>query len=300
MRLKPVKRWARFHLLRAVLGMLSLLPRRWGLRVFGWLGEGAYWVLPKPREQILQNLRRIHPEWEEAACRSFAREVMRNMGRNAVDFVRLRRYGPADVEAIAHLEGAERMRACLERGRGMIGLGGHLGCWEIIPLRLRAEGFEVGVVYRRSSDPRIDRYIITRRRRAGITTHDRDTDGRGILRRLRENAIMGILIDVSTRVDSAQVPFMGHPAWTPLGVARLAMRTGAAVLPLVSYMREDGAHVVEAGEEVPIRYAPPGATREEARRLEVENTRRCNEVLGAIIARHELQWAWMHPRWRER
>lgn len=300
MRLKPIKRWARFHLLRALFGVLSLLPRRWGLTVFAGLGRIAYWLLPQPRAQIVDNARRIHPDWDEATCRRFAREVMRNIGRNAIDFVRLRCYAPADVGAIARLEGGDRLRACLARGRGVIGLGAHLGCWEIIPLLLRAEGFEVGVVYRRSADARIDRYINSRRRRAGITTHDRDTDGRGILRRLRANAIVGILIDVSTRVDSARVPFRGHPAWTPLGPARLAMRTGAAVLPLVSHMRPDGTHLVEVGEEVPIQFAPPRATREEARRLEVENTRRCNGVLGAIVAHHEGQWAWMHPRWRDR
>ena len=296
-RLKPVKRWVRFHILRALFGTISLLPRRWGLGIFGFLGDHAFRILPGPRDQIIANTRLIYPDWAEEERTKFARRVMRSIGRNAIDFVRLPRYTPGDIGTIADFEGSDRLRRCLEKGKGVIGLSAHMGCWELVPLLLRAEGFEIGVVYRRSSDPLLERYITSRRQRMGVTTHDRDADARGILRKLQSNAIVGLLIDVRTRVDSVKVPFLGRPAWTPLGAARLAMRTGAPVVPILGHMRPDGRHSFRVGEEVAILRPRPHADREDVRRAEEENTARCNEVLGKLLEENIEQWAWVHPRW---
>lgn len=298
-RWKPLKRRLRFYLLRAVFGALSLLPRPAGVRAFGILGRWAGAILRTPREQILANTRHIFPDWDERTRIRFARRVFRNLGRNGFDFIRLHRYSEDDIRRLAVAHGFEHLEACYARGRGVIALGAHTGCWELLPHRLRAAGFQVAVVYRNLRDPHLDAYVAARRRRAGIETHDRDTGGRGILRSLRDGGLVGILTDQKTRVDSVRVPFMGQPAWTPLGPARLAMRTGAAVVPLVAYLGEDGRHVHRAGAEIPIERAAKGASRQEVRRLEEENTSLCNARLGEMILEQPDQWVWIHPRWDE-
>ncbi len=298
-RWKPLKRRLRFYLLRAVFGALSLLPRPVGIRAFGLLGLWAGALLRKPRELVYANLRLIFPEWDEHTRSRFARRVFRNLGRNGFDFIRLHRYSEEQIRQMTVVEGFEHLEVCYARGRGVIALGAHMGCWELLSHRVRAAGFEVAVVYRNLRDPHLDAYVASRRRRAGIETHDRDTGGRGILRSLRNGGLVGILTDQKTRVDSVRVPFLGQPAWTPLSPARLAMRTGAAVVPLVAYLGPDGRHVHRAGAEIPIQRAAKDASREVIRQLEEENTRLCNERLGELILEQPDQWVWIHPRWDE-
>jgi lauroyl/myristoyl acyltransferase len=298
-RLKPIRRRLRFWLLLLLLEPPARLPRRVGLRVFTWLGRVAWSVLPRARRTILENTGRIHPEWPAPERRRFSRRVMEALGRNAFDFIRLRGYSPDDLRALVALEGLENLERARRRGIGVICLSAHLGCWELIPARLHAEGFEVAVVYRRLRSPEHGAYVAARRARAGVETLERDADARRILRSLRRGVLLGVLIDQRTQVDSVRVPFLGAPAWTPTGPVRLAMRTGAPVVTVVTAMRPDGTHVVMVGPEIGLEAPPPGASAQEQAACVERNTARCSATLGASILPWEEQWVWFHRRWRE-
>ncbi len=293
-----MRRRIRFWLLLAILAPPARLPRAIGLRVFGRLGRLAWVILPRTRRTILQNLGLIHPEWPLPKRRRFGRRTMEMLGRNAFDFIRLRGYSLDDLRALVAIEGLENLERARRPGIGVICLGAHLGCWELIPGRLRAEGFPVAVVYRHLRSPELHRFVTARRARAGIETLDRDGDARRILRSLRRGTLVGILIDQRTQVDSARVPFLGCPAWTPTGPARLAMRTGAPVVPLVVAMRPDGTHVLMIGPEVTLEPPPPGAAPSAQEACLERNTARCSSALSAAIRPWEEQWVWFHRRWR--
>lgn len=299
-RFKPLWRRIRFALLRAVLTPLSFLPRRIGLSLFGALGAGAYCLLGKARAMTLENTQRVFPAWSPAEHRAFGARVFRNLGRNGFDFIRLPRYSEAEIRELMTIEGREHLERARRPGKGIICLSAHLGCWELISYRLRLEGHELAVVYRRLRSAELDAYVAERRSRFGIATHDRDTGARGLVRSLRRGAIVGILIDQATRVDSVRVPFMGHPAWTPCGATRMAMRMGLPIVPTVAAMCPDGRHRLIIGPEIELRSAPGAATDEEFAACVAENTARCNAVLEKLILASKEQWVWFHPRWRER
>jgi Kdo2-lipid IVA lauroyltransferase/acyltransferase len=297
---KSIRRRMRFWVLMLLLGPTARLPRGMGLRVFTWLGCVAWVILPRTRRVILQNVQLVHPEWPAAVRRRFGRRVMEALGRNAFDFIRLRGYSEADLRALVAVEGLENLERARRPGIGVICLGAHLGCWELIPGRLRAEGFTVGVVYRQLRSPELHAYVTARRARVGIETLDRDGDARRILRSLRRGALLGVLIDQRTQVDSVRVPFLGHPAWTPTGPARLAMRTGAPVVTVVSAMRPDGTHGLMIGPQVEMETPPAGSSSVEEADCIARNTARCSAALCAAIEPWEEQWVWFHRRWRER
>ena len=299
MRLKAIRRRLRFWILRLVLTPLARLPRRWGLGVFAGLGTVAWALLPRTRRLILLHTRLVHPRWTERERGRFARRVLQALGRNAFDFIRLRRYSQADLRALVTIEGLEHLRCARRPGVGVICLGAHLGCWELIPHRLKAEGFEVAVVYRRLGSPELQAYVAERRERVGIETLERDGDVRAMVRGLRRGALLGMLIDQRTQVDSVWVPFLGRPAWTPTGPVRLAMRTGAPVVTMVAAMLPGCTHALMIGPEVAIETSPPGASAMDVAACIERNAARCNEALGAAIAPWEEQWVWFHRRWRE-
>jgi KDO2-lipid IV(A) lauroyltransferase len=296
-RLKPVWRWLRFHALLLTLLPLGRLPRAWGLGVFGLLGAAAYHLLPGPRRRILANVHLVHPRWRAVDRERFARRVTRALGRNAFDFVRQRGYSEAQLRWLVRIDGREHLDRAHGQGRGVICLSAHLGCWELIPLRLRAEGYDVAVVYRRLRSPRMQAFVTARRARMGIETLDRDAGARAMIRSLHRGALLGVLTDQRTRVESVRVPFLGRAAWTPTGATRLAMRTGAPVITVLVAMEPDGRHRLMIGPRVPIDRVARDASRPEVAQAVQLNTARCNEALGQVIEEWQEQWVWFHRRW---
>jgi len=294
-----LRRRVRFRVLSLLLALGGALPRRAGLALFARLGRVGLAVQPSARRRMVGNLRRVFPDWTEAQTDRFARTCAAALGRNLFDFVQLPRYSLAEIRRLVAIEGLERLERARRPGVGVICLGAHLGCWELIPYRLRAEGFPVAVVYRRLRDPDLDRFVAERRQRFGIETHDRDAGVRGILRSLRQGALLGILTDQATRVDSVRAPFLGPNAWSPTAPVRLAWHAGAPVVPLVVAMRSDGGQTVRFGEEVRIPPPAPGATDAETQATIESAVAICNAAIGELILAAKEQWVWFHDRWRD-
>ena len=293
------RRRARFHLLRLLLWLVSWLPRRLGLALFAGLAQVALALRPAAGQQSRDNLRRVFPDWTDREVDRFVRRNVAALGRNLFDFIRLPRYSSVDIERLVAVEGLENLERARRPGAGVICLSAHLGCWELIPYRVRTLGFPVAVVYRRLRDPDLDRYVAERRRRFGIETHDRDAGVRGILRSLREGTLLGILTDQRTRVDSVRVPFLGPEAWTPTAPVRLAWRTGTPIVPMMIWMRPDGGHTLRIAPEVSIDVPGAGASAAAVDRQLREAVTRCNAAIGEILLAAKEQWVWFHDRWRE-
>jgi KDO2-lipid IV(A) lauroyltransferase len=289
----------RFHVLNLLLALIARLPRHAGLALFARGGRLLLWAKPESLRIMRDNLRRVFPDWTETQADRFARGCAAALGRNLFDFVRLRRYSLSEIRRLVAIEGLERLERARRPGVGVICLSAHVGCWELMPYRMRAEGYAVAVIYRRLRDPDLDRFVAERRRRFDIQTHDRDGGVREILRSLREGALVGILTDQATRIDSVRVPFLGPEAWTPTAPVRLAWRTGAPVVPVVIAMRADGGHTLRIGEAVPLPPPRHGATEGEAQAVLESAVACCNAAIGEMILEAKEQWVWFHDRWRD-
>lgn len=296
---KRFRRRVRFRLLKLLLGLLASLPRRVGLALFGRLARLALGLRPAARRQMMANLARVFPDWSPQQTRRFTGDCAAALGRNLFDFVRVPRYSLAEIERQVAVEGLEHLERARRPGVGVVCLSAHLGCWELISFRMRAAGNPVAVIYRRLRDLDLDRYVAERRRRFDIETHDRDAGVREILRSLRRGALLGVLTDQATRVDSVRAPFLGVEAWSPTAPVRLAWHTGAPIVPMVAVMQADGRQTIRIGVEIPA--PPPGAgasPAEKEARLQ-EAVERCNAAIGEMILAAKEQWVWFHDRWRD-
>lgn len=286
-------------MLELLLRLIARLPRRIGLACFGRLARLAIGARPAARRRMIANLERVFPAWTALQRRRFTGDCAAALGRNLFDFVRLPRYSLAEIERQIAVEGYEHLERARRPGVGVICLSAHLGCWELTPFRMRAAGHRVAVVYRRLRDPDLDRYVAERRRRFDIETHDRDAGVRGILRSLRQGALLGILTDQATRVDSVRAPFLGIDAWSPTAPVRLAWHAGAPIVPVVTVMRPGGRQTVRVGPEIPVPPPAAGASPAEAEAALQAAVARCNAVIGELILEAKEQWVWFHDRWRD-
>ncbi|MDB4939383.1 MAG: Lipid biosynthesis lauroyl acyltransferase [Labilithrix sp.] len=270
---------------------LGRLPGR-TLRAFGTaLGVLAHAVIPSARRVARTNVARAFPELDDAACRALVARSYRTLGGYLGDAVAMLDARRPSVTLPFAPGARETLDAAIAERRGVLFASAHLGPWERVAATLVALEIPFTAVAREAYDPRLTRLYDRLRRERGLATIYRGAPGAaaGLLRTLRRGHVLGIPMDLASRVPSVEVPFLGRPARTPVGPARLALRTGAAVVVGVPAPAE---HQLElAVTRIPVDDLE--ATAEGERIL----TERINEVLSARIRALPEAWVWMHPRW---
>lgn len=274
------------------------LPRGLGFRVFSAMGTTASRLFKKDRERAIQNLELAFPEAPKPIRDSLATAMFKSLGKNFYEFLNLEGSSKQRVtELVERVDGIEHLEAALDKDAGLIVVTGHIGCWELLAAYYSQLGYPLCVVGRELWEKRINDKLIRIRESMGYRTIDRDSGGKEILRLLKDRKIVAVLIDQHTRVSGIYVPFFNRPAHTPTGVARLALKTGAPILPMAIYMRENGRHEVRI---LPaIDPSDVSASAPDDAQKQVENmTRECSHAIETLVRHDPKQWVWFHNRWR--
>lgn len=272
--------------------LLAWLPVRTGLAVGRRLGDVLWWLLPRRRRVALDNLRRaLGHEQPPAALHRLGRRSFQHLGMNLVEGCRYFLRPTEVMLSRVHVEGGEQLKAAAAEGRGVLVLTAHQGNWELLAAAHGLVGLPLSIVVRPLDHPLLDALAARFRRRSGAELIVKRRAVGEIVRALRRGRMVGVLLDQNaTREEGVFVPFFGALASTSKGLALLALRTGAPVLPVFLRRQPDGGHCMEVRPPVP---PPPDAD-------VVAYTARFNEVLEAAIRRAPEQWLWMHARWRTR
>jgi KDO2-lipid IV(A) lauroyltransferase len=189
---------------------------------------------------------------------------------------------------VVEVVGGHYLDDMLARGAGVVALAGHVGNWELLGAYLARAGYPLTVMATRIKDRRLDDLLVGVRRKAGIKVLERSRGLMGAFRCLTRGEVLGVLIDQDTSVDSVTVDFLGHPAKTPVGPAKLAARTGAAIVPMAMLMTPEGTYRIEIRE-------PINLNGDKSLEHDVE---RCSKALEDFIRHDPDQWVWMHKRWK--
>jgi KDO2-lipid IV(A) lauroyltransferase len=154
----------------------------------------------------------------------------------------------------------------------------------------------MSIVIRRLDNPRVDRLVNSIRCLHGNRVLHKDDFARGLLAAMRNGETVGILMDTNmTPPQGVFVPYFGRPAYTASGLARVALKTGAAVLPgFMLWEEAEQKYVLRFGEEIPL----ISTGNDEADAL--ANTARFTAVIEAWVRRYPDQWLWVHRRWKTR
>ncbi|MHC4251897.1 MAG: lysophospholipid acyltransferase family protein, partial [Planctomycetota bacterium] len=218
-----------------------------------------------------------------------------HLGLLIVEFARMWSPRRSDFADWIAPDGAERVRAILASGRGMIGITGHLGCWELAGHCVAVHGGPTHALYRPLKNPYIDRHLRSLREQSGMFVYEKRDALRTTIRVLRASEAVGILVDQDGSGMGVFVPFFGELASTLPTAARIARRTGSAIVPVTCYRdRSRAFHRLRIGPEV--EQADTG----DAELDVLITTRNCNRALEDAILEHPAQWLWRHRRWNTR
>lgn len=275
---------------------LGLLPRPVARTAGACLGLLALALVPRLRRVGLKNLALAFPDATDAERKQILRTTYRNLGWQLAEFCRMRRYSLEQASRLVRYRGLENYLKARARGHGVLVLTGHIGAWELSSFFHSLAGYPMNMVIRRLDNPYVDRFVNGIRCLHGNRVLHKDDSARGMVAAMRAGETVGVLMDTNmTPPQGVFVEFFGHAACTAAGVARVALRTGAAVVP--------GFLVWETQEQ---RYALHFLPELELTRTgdddrdAVTNTQLFTKTLEEIIRQYPDQWLWLHRRWKTR
>jgi KDO2-lipid IV(A) lauroyltransferase len=280
--------------IKVLLVVIHLLPRKVSMRIFAGLGVLLFRCLREGRHRTISNLTTAYSqEKSEAEIAAMAREVWINLGKSVVEFaVKTGQEKPEDFFQGLEVRGNEYLQEAFQKGKGILGLISHMGCWEATAMCLPMLGIPSYAIGKKLENEKLNTLLLEARGKKGVSTLARGSSYKTILRTLKENNLIGILIDQDTEVRGVYVDFYGKPAYTPIGAAMLAMDSGAPVLPIFYLKKEDDTYVFLVEKEIPL--VMTGNRRQDME----SNTRRFHAVIERYIKKYPTQWVWMHNRWK--
>jgi KDO2-lipid IV(A) lauroyltransferase len=216
--------------------------------------------------------------------------VYRSIGRLLVALARFPSIDRNNVGEWIRYEGFEHYKQAKANGRGVLFATAHLGNWELSAFAHALLTEKMSIVVRPLDNPLLDELVEARRGLSGNTLLARRDFARSILHALRDNEPVGILVDQnSAGENSTFVPFFGKLACANLTFAKLAERSGAAVIPGFAVWNDSERRYV-------LKFYPAVPISGDA----VEDTARIQAAVERAIREYPDQWLWIHRRWKTR
>jgi KDO2-lipid IV(A) lauroyltransferase len=281
---------------RGALKGLGWMPRPLAVATGRGLGRFAYTFAGRLRRTAERNLELAFPDMSEEERQRILRGCFASLGRMLGEFSHFKRATPESLRRLVEFDGLENLEAARAEGRGVIVFTAHLGAWELLSFALSAFGYPMSFLVRRIDNPRVEQLVEKTRTRFGNRSIDKRAAARPMMRALREGGIVGILIDLNTQEhEGVFVDFFGTPASTTTSLAKLALRTEAAVIPFCMPW-DDQRQRFLMRIDPPLAITRTGNEEEDVLRL----TSLFTSVIESYVRRYPDQWLWIHKRWNTR
>jgi KDO2-lipid IV(A) lauroyltransferase len=243
-----------------------------------------------------RNLQMAMPALSAPERTRILRGLFRFLGWQLVEFCRMARYTPENTRGWLRTEGLDHYLAASARGKGVLIVTGHLGVWELSGFYHSLMGHTMSVVVRHLDNRLLDEFVNDNRCLHGNRMLSKDNFARGLLTAMRMGQTVALLMDTNmTPPQGAFVEFFGKQACTATGLAHVAVKTGAAVLPAFMVWEEaERRYVLHFGPELVFEKTGD----DEADILAI--TQKCTSAIEIWIRRYPDQWLWIHRRWKTR
>ncbi|MDR0723746.1 MAG: lysophospholipid acyltransferase family protein [Endomicrobium sp.] len=256
----------------------------------------AYLVAIDGKNIAKKNIKRCFPQKTDSEIRKMIIEIFTNEAKN---FFELAYFPKMDVEffnSVSRVENADLLEKSLKKGKGVLLVSAHVGNWEIAAASLAVLGFPLNVVAKKIYIDELNDMLVNYRaiKNVEVILKERSDTGKKLLRALKKGQIIAMLIDQDTNVAGVFVDFFGQKAWTPSGLAVMALRSNADVLLVLDQrLGKYGHKTIIKG---PITIEPSGNFDIAVKNL----TQKASLMLEEHIKQYPTEWVWFHDRWKTR
>ncbi|HEV3510878.1 MAG TPA: lysophospholipid acyltransferase family protein [Candidatus Sulfotelmatobacter sp.] len=276
--------------------ILGILPRSLSRALAIAIAQLFYLLHFRLRQVGMRNLAMVFPEKSEAERRRILRGEFTSLGRQLAELCQFPKYTAENVDEVVVYDGLENYERAYGRGKGVLFLTAHFGAWELSAFAHSLHGHWVNIVMRPMDNEYLDRMLQSYRTMHGNKVVPKDDFVRGLLAAMKCGETVGILMDTNmTPPQGVFVDFFGIAACTASGLARIALRTDAAVVPGFTIWDETLG-------KYRLRF-DPALELIRTGNLEadiVANTQMFTKVIEDYVRKYPEQWLWVHRRWKTR
>lgn len=252
-----------------------------------------YHTVAKHRLITLHNLHRAFPEKNMEELIRIAKGVYRNLAITAAEFFGMPAITRENLHEWVELEGLEHFEAGIAQGKGLLTIIAHFGNWELMPVTAPFFLNPSYIIYRPLDSPVLDNMVEYVRTINGNVMVKKGGSGKRIIELLNDNRSIGILSDQNVAArEGVFVDFFGRQACTGVGLAVLALRSGAPVLPMFMARQKSGKYKFILKPLVEI--SRSGDYEQDL----LDNTQRFTKVVEDTVREYPDQWFWLHQRWK--
>lgn len=286
-----------YYVIRGLLAVFDLMSRTVALMFGRFFGEIAAIIDIKERRLAEENLTNVYgDEWDKLRIKLVAKECFVKFGLNTVDVILSRRWTGKELDELIDVEGYDHFKSAFDLGKGVVGLTGHIGNFELMAAWYTSvKDIPLSVIGRELYDKRLDELIVGNREHFGLENIPSDAPARKVLSVLKEGKMLGVLLDLdSSRVSGYFAPFFGRPANTAAGPVVIGRKTGSPVVPMAMFRTPDNRYLVKILPAFEI------DNTEDKEADIINGLTRCNSALEELINYDPTQWIWIHNRWRSK
>lgn len=265
-------------------------------RVGSLVGLAFYKIGRRRRELAISNICKALGVSRPQAMH-IARRSAQNWGMTTCEFLHQRGASPQEISDYASLHGAEHLQEALELGKGAIVLTAHLGNWEVLAARI-AQEFPLAAIVRPLSNVAVQEHMSEVRRAVGMDLISKHEAARPAVKALRAGSALYILPDRHAGIDGALLPLFGHLTRFETAPARLALMSGAPIVPVFGVRREPWRSNGHIEGRISPSFQVHASSREEREAATLRGTEQVISALESIVREHPDQWSWMLRRWR--
>jgi KDO2-lipid IV(A) lauroyltransferase len=259
---------------------------------------GGYLFDRKRRTIAKGNLRNAYgDDLSDRQIRETIRRCYLHLASVGIDFIKLPRIvNSNNWQNYFEVEGLEFVKKAMEEGKGLILVTGHVGNWEVLGCAMKFLIHNpVHSIAKHMENPYVDRFFTRLREEGGQKIIFTENSAREILRVLKSNQLLGILVDQNVRENNIFVDFFGQKAATTRSAATLSLKTGAPVIMLFA-RRLKGEYRFKITSSEPIEIEKTGDLEKDIFNL----TQRCTNIIESRIRERPHEWLWIHRRWKGR
>ena len=276
--------------------ILGLMPRPLSRAFAIGIAQVVYLLHFRLRQVGMRNLEMVFPEKSERERRRILRGVFTSLGRQLAELCQFPKYTLENVDEVVVYDGLENYQRAYAQRKGVLFLTAHFGGWELSAFAHSLHGHWLHIVMRPMDNEYLDRLLQHYRTMHGNKTVNKDDFVRGLLAAMKAGETVGILMDTNmTPPQGIFVDFFGIPACTASGLARIALRTDAAVVPGFTIWDP-------ALQKYRLRF-DPALELIRTGHLEADiaaNTQMFTKVIEDYVRKYPDQWLWVHRRWKTR
>ncbi len=283
-----------YWLFRLTILITSPLPLWLGYRVGDLVAGICYQFFSRQRHGLNQNMAVVLDSGDEREVDALSRRAFRTFGKFVVDFIHFPSMTREEVHQRLVFSQWTELDEAVNSGRGVVMPTMHLGVWDLGAAALAAYDYPINALVDTFRDPNLDELVHSSRRRLGMNVIPRDKMGPSTYRLLKRGEVLAMLIDVQPEGQTVVVDFMGRPATVSAIPARMALMTGALVVPSLAFRGpERDAMIRPVMDARGVRYEATGNSKEDIATL----TQLIMESLERMMRDHPEQWLLFHPLW---